>query len=157
MRDQLRGVEMQTEHGAPVETATAALRQLAAASSISFAIGPETSPVEAMERSVALVAMSLPTFLEGVPGAGLVCADVQAVLTELVDVTARHKAGLDLVGRAVFDGSHVTVSVGEMNRPLPPAQEEPGLYLVHRLADDVGQHAGDHGGRVTWASIRVGA
>lgn len=148
---------MQTERGLPVETATAALWRLAAASSIGFAMGPETSPVEAMERSVAMVSMSLPAFLGGVPDAGRVGADVQAVLAELVDVTARHRAGLDVVGRVVFDGSHVTVSVGEMNRPLPSPYEEPGLFIVHRLADDVGQHAGDHGGRVTWASIHVGA
>ncbi|MET8717443.1 hypothetical protein ABZV52_30205 [Streptomyces sp. NPDC004735] len=124
-------------------------------SCIDFAIGPETSPGEAMERAGAMVALSLPRFLDGVPGAEEICSAAIAVLTELVDVTARHKAGIDLVGRVLWDGSHVTVSVGDMDRPLPAAEEEPGLYLVHRIAVDVGQYAGDMGGRVTWAAVAV--
>lgn len=124
-------------------------------SSIDFAIGPEASPKEAMERAGAMVSLSLPRFLEETPGATDTCAAVQAVLAELVDVTARHKAGLDLVARIAFDGAHVTVSVGDMDCPLPAAAEEPGLYLVHRVASDVGQHVGDNGGRVTWAAIPV--
>ncbi|MFB8120612.1 hypothetical protein ACFQ6U_13490 [Streptomyces sp. NPDC056465] len=122
-------------------------------SSVDFAIGPEASPIEAMERAGAMAALSLPTFLAGVAGAEETSGAVQAVLTELVDVTARHKAGLDLVARLVFDGTHVTVSVGDMDCPLPAPEEEPGLYLVHRMASDVGQYAGDNGGRVTWAAV----
>ncbi|MEU1592741.1 hypothetical protein ABZ468_07740 [Streptomyces sp. NPDC005708] len=141
---------------AAVEPA-AAPRSLGAESSLGFTIGPEASPVEAMEQACAMVALSLPRFLEGVPGAGDVCAAVQAVLTELVDVTARHKAGLDLVGRVAFDGAHVMVSVGDMDGPLPAPEVEPGLYLVHRVASEVGQYAGDMGGRITWAAVEVRA
>lgn len=106
-----------------------------------------------MEQAGAVVAMALPMFLRDLPHAAETCAAVQAVLTELVDVTARHKAGLDLVGKVTYDGAHVTVTVGDMDCPLPAPEEEPGLYLVHRIASDVGQYAGDHGGRVTWAAV----
>jgi hypothetical protein len=102
-----------------------------------------------------MAALTLPRFLAGAPRAEEVCALAQAVLTELVDITARHRASLDLVGRIVYDGAHVTVSVGDMARPLPSPEEEPGLYLVHRVAIEVGQHEGDFGGRVTWASVPV--
>ncbi|WP_399554048.1 hypothetical protein [Streptomyces anulatus] len=122
-------------------------------SSVDFTIGPGVTPVEAMERAGAMVELSLPRFLAGVPGAAETCSAVLSVLTELVDLTARYKAGLDLVGRVTWDGHHVIVSVGDMGRPLPAPEEEPGLYLVNRVADDVGQHAGDQGGRVTWASV----
>ncbi|MEU5748271.1 hypothetical protein ABZ804_22365 [Streptomyces sp. NPDC047726] len=133
----------------------AAPNPLGVESSIDFVIGPEASPIEAMERAGAMAALSLPSFLEGVAGAENTCAAVQAVLTELVDVTARHKAGPDLVARLTFDGAHVTVSVGDINRPLPAPEEEPGLYLVHRVASDTGQYAGDNGGRVTWAAVNA--
>lgn len=132
---------------------TAAPHLLGVESTIDFAIGPEATPIEAMERAGAMAALSLPRFLEGVAGAEDTCAAVQAVLTELVDVTARHKAGHDLVARLGFDGAHVTVSVGDMNCLLPAPEDEPGLYLVHRVASDVGQYAGDNGGRVTWAAV----
>ncbi|MEE1764451.1 hypothetical protein [Streptomyces sp. SP18BB07] len=122
-------------------------------SSIDFTIGPEASPAEAMERAGAMVGLSLPRFLKGVWGAERACAAAQAVLAELVDVTARHKAGIDLVGRVAFDGLHVTVSVGDMLGPLPDPETEPGLYVVHRLASVVGQYDGYQGGRVTWASV----
>ncbi|MFJ4988706.1 hypothetical protein ACIP9H_33515 [Streptomyces sp. NPDC088732] len=126
-----------------------------AESSISLTIGPEWTPVQAMEQAVAMVAMSLPTFLDELPDRDDVCADVQAVLRELVDVTARHKASVDLVAEVVFDGAHVTVSVRDMDCDLPAPEEEPGLYLVHRLAEDVGQYPGDNGGRITWAAVPV--
>ncbi|MFG2986156.1 hypothetical protein ACGFYQ_33730 [Streptomyces sp. NPDC048258] len=124
-------------------------------SAIDFTIGPESTPVEAMKQAAAMVGMTLPTCLSEVPDPEAVCETVKAVLTELVDVTARHRASLDLVGKVKFDGAHVTVSVGDMNCLLPAPSEEPGLYLVHRHADEVGQYAGDLGGRVTWAAIRV--
>ncbi|MGV9509397.1 hypothetical protein ACWDQZ_27730 [Streptomyces tendae] len=124
-----------------------------AESSLTFSVGPDVSPVAAMERASAMVAMALPRFLSGAPNADDVCAAAQAVLTELVDVTARHKASGHLVGRVAYDGAHVTVSVGDMGRTLPAPEEEPGLYLVHRVADEVGQYAGDMGGRVTWAAV----
>ncbi|MFJ4084995.1 hypothetical protein ACIP2Z_39380 [Streptomyces iakyrus] len=95
--------------------------------------------------------MALPRLLEGVSDE--TGAVVRAILTELVDVTARHGAGGDLVASVAYDGVHVTVSVGDMGRALPAPEEEPGLYLVHRLASDVGQYAGDQGGRVTWAAV----
>lgn len=143
------------QQAAPAGEEDAALDRLLSVeiSNIDFAIGPEASPVEAMERAGAMVAMSLPRFLEGTPGAEETCAAAQAVLTELVDVTARNKTGLDLVGRVAFDGAHVTVSVGDMGCPLPPPETEPGLYLVHRVAVEVGQYAGNMGGRVTWAAV----
>jgi hypothetical protein len=49
------------------------------------------------------------------------------------------------------------LSVGEMICPLPAPEDEPGLYLVHGVAAEVGQNIGDHGGRVTWAAIRTRA
>jgi hypothetical protein len=124
-------------------------------SSVDFVIGPQATPVQAMEQAAAMVALALPRFLEGVPGADQACAAAQAVLTELVDITARHKAGLDLVGRVSFDGMYVTVSVGDMACPLPFAMAEPGLFTVHRIATAVQQHTGTMGGRVTWAAIPV--
>lgn len=128
------------------------LGAVAPVSTLDFTIGPEATPTEAMERATAMVALSLPRLLDGAPD-GKACATVQAVVTELIDVTARHKAGVDLVTRIVFDGAHITVSVGEMNRALPPSEEEPGLYLVHGVASEVGQYEGNHGGRVTWAAV----
>ncbi|PNG19427.1 hypothetical protein [Streptomyces cahuitamycinicus] len=124
-------------------------------SSIGFTIGPEYSPVQAMDAANSVVAMSLPNLLKGVPDAAQACADVHAVLTELVDITTRHRASADLVGKVVFDGFHVTVSVGDMSCSLPTPEVEPGLYLVHGTAQEVGQHDGDAGGRVTWAAVAV--
>lgn len=126
---------------------------LAPLSSLDFAIGPEVTPDEAMERATAVTSTALPLFLKGHQRADQISQDVRALMTELVDVTARHKAGLDLVGRISYDGTHVTVTVGDMDGPLPPPEEEPGLYLVHRVASDIGQYAGDHGGQVTWAAV----
>jgi hypothetical protein len=126
-------------------------------SSVDFVIGPGTSPVDAMQQAAAMVALALPRFLEGAPEADEVCAAAQAVLTELVDVTARHRAGDDLVGRVSFDGLYVTVSVGDMAGALPAPEDEPGLFLVHRLATVVRQHAGTMGGLVTWAAVPVRA
>ncbi|MFF8399906.1 hypothetical protein [Streptomyces sp. NPDC016172] len=123
--------------------------------SLSFTIGPEHSPIEAMAAANDMVAMSFPSFLEGLPNAAQVCADVHAVLTELVDVTARNRASVDLVGKVTYDGRHVTVSVGDMAGRLPSPEVEPGLYLVHGTAHEVGQHAGDAGGWVTWAALAV--
>jgi hypothetical protein len=125
--------------------------------SLDFTLGPDVSPLEAMDRAGAMATLSLPRFLEGTPRATETCAATQAVLTELVDVTARHKAGPGLIVRLAFDGAHVTVSVGEMDCRLPAAEEEPGLYLVHRVASEVGQYTGDRGGRVTWAAVSAAA
>ncbi|MCD9903215.1 hypothetical protein LUR56_31180 [Streptomyces sp. MT29] len=140
---------------APTAADAEACLSMTVLSSLDFTIGPEATPVEAMERAGATAGMALPRFLAGEAHAEQACAAVLSVLTELVDLTARYKAGLDLVGRIAWDGHHVTVSVGDMNRSLPEPEEEPGLYLVQRVADDVGQYAGDLGGRVTWASVAV--
>ncbi|GAA5070374.1 hypothetical protein [Streptomyces similanensis] len=123
-------------------------------SAMHFVIGPHCTPIEAMGQAAGVTSAALPLILEGLADAANVCADVQAVLTELVDITARHRAG-DLVGSITYDGAHVTVSVGDMDCPLPAPEVEPGLYLVRGLATDVGQYAGDHGGRVTWAAVAV--
>ncbi|CAL9326774.1 hypothetical protein [Streptomyces sp. SudanB91_2054] len=124
-----------------------------AVSSLAFSIGPNVTPVEAMQQAGAMASMTLPRFLAGKPGAEETGADALAVLTELVDLTARHKASSALVGRVSYDGLHITVSVGDMDGALPPPETEPGLYLVHRVAAEVGQYAGDMGGRVTWAAV----
>ncbi|MFF8696290.1 hypothetical protein ACF08W_29165 [Streptomyces sp. NPDC015144] len=121
--------------------------------SVDFVIGPDVSPLEAMERANATGALILPRLLEGAPYVDRTHDNVQAVLQELVDVTARHSAGAGLVARLAYDGAHVTVSVGDMDGTLPAPEVEPGLYLVYRLASDVGQYVGDHGGRVTWAAV----
>lgn len=121
--------------------------------SVDFVIDAGVSPVQAMEQARALAALALPRMLEGSRDVAGISADVQAVLGELVDVTARYTIGSGLVARIAYDGSHVMLTVGEMVCALPAPEEEPGLYLVHGRAAEVGQYAGDHGGRVTWASV----
>ena len=123
--------------------------------SIEFRLGPEHTPVQSMRRARGFVAKVLPALLAGAPSAKVVAETALAVLTELVDVAARHRASVDLSGRVSYDGEHVLITVGEMSRPLPAPEEEPGLFLVHRLADDIGQHRGDGDGYATWASIPV--
>ncbi|MEU6462174.1 hypothetical protein [Streptomyces sp. NPDC046976] len=123
--------------------------------SIEFRLGPEYTPVESMRRARGFVAMVLPALLDGRNDAGAVMEETLAVLAELVDITARHRASVDLGGRVSYDGEHVLITVGEMDQPLPHPEEEPGLYLVRRLADDIGQHRSDDGGYETWASIPV--
>ncbi|MEV7512111.1 hypothetical protein AB0O57_29560 [Streptomyces sp. NPDC091201] len=124
-------------------------------SALDFSISPTAQPGQEVNQVTTMVRMTLPMFLVDVPEQAAVCAAVEAVVTELVDIAARHRASADLVGRVAFDGTHVTVSVGDMAGPLPAPEQEPGLYLVHRLADDVGQYDGDFGGRVTWAALPV--
>ncbi|MFF9901346.1 hypothetical protein [Streptomyces longispororuber] len=126
---------------------------LGAENAVDFAIGSAVSPAEAMDRAVAMTALALPRLLDKAHVPADACSSVEAVVTELVDVTARHQASADLVARLAYDGAHFTVSVGDMARALPAPEEEPGLYLVHRVAAEVGQYAGDHGGRVTWAAV----
>ncbi|MFI7415254.1 hypothetical protein ACIBU0_42140 [Streptomyces sp. NPDC049627] len=122
--------------------------------SVDFTIDdPDVPPAEAMERATAAATLALPRLLEGATHATRTSDDVRAVLQELVDVTARHSTGAGLVARIAYDGAHVTVSVGDMAGTLPAPEEEPGLYLVYRLASEVGQYDGDHGGRVTWAAL----
>ncbi len=86
-----------------------------------------------MRRSRRFAAMVLPALLGEMSEAAAVAESVLGVLTELVDVTARHRASVDLAGRISCDGVHVLLTVGEMDRPLPDPEVEPGLYLVHRL------------------------
>lgn len=121
--------------------------------SIEFRLGPEHAPVQSMRRARRFVARVLPALLAGAPHAEAVKETTLAVLTELVDVTARHRASVDLSGRVSYDGDHVLITVGEMDRPLPAPEEEPGLFLVHRLTDDVGQYRGAEAGNVTWVSV----
>ncbi|GAB2966087.1 hypothetical protein GCM10023080_029900 [Streptomyces pseudoechinosporeus] len=121
--------------------------------SIEFRLGPEHTPVQSMRRARGFVAKVLPALLAGAPNAKAVEEATLAVLTELVDVTARHRASIDLSGRVSYDEDHVLITVGEMNRPLPAPEEEPGLFLVHRLTDDIGQYRGDEAGDVTWVSV----
>ncbi|GHH22532.1 hypothetical protein [Streptomyces lanatus] len=124
-------------------------------SSIEFRLGPEHAPVQSMRRARSFVAKVLPALLAGALNAKVVEDATLAVLTELVDVTARHRVSVDLSGRVSCDGDHVLITVGEMGRPLPAPEEEPGLFLVYRLVDDIGQHRGDGDGYATWASIPV--
>ncbi|MEU2585247.1 hypothetical protein ABZ612_20260 [Streptomyces avermitilis] len=142
---------------------TAAARRGAAArqglpdveNSIEFRLGPDHTPVQSMRRARGFIAKVLPALLAGAPNAKFVEEAALAVLTELVDVTARHRASVDLSGRVSYDGDHVLITVGEMSRSLPAPEEEPGLFLVHRLSDDIGQYRGDEAGNVTWASVPV--
>ncbi|MFI1201703.1 hypothetical protein ACH4VR_19990 [Streptomyces sp. NPDC020883] len=124
-------------------------------SNVAYSVGPNAAPAKAMARTTAFARRTLPMLLAGAEREDAVSRDVLAVLTELVDVTARHRASTDVTSWITFDGVDVTVSVGDMGRTLPSPQDEPGLYLVHRVADDVGQHEGFDGGYVTWAAIRV--
>ncbi|UQA96722.1 hypothetical protein [Streptomyces halobius] len=128
---------------------------LGAVNSLEFRVGPEHGPAQAMRRSRRFAAMVLPALLGELPEAAAIAESVLAVLTELVDVTARHRASVDLAGRISYDGAHVLLTVGEMNRALPDPEVEPGLFIVHRSVDDIGQYRGDEGGHVTWASVPV--
>lgn len=56
-------------------------------------------------------------------------------------------AGIDLVAPLAYDGGRLMVSVSEMHR-LPALREEPGPCVVPRAVSEVGQCAGDRGGRV---------
>lgn len=123
---------------------------LGVSNSVDFVIGSYASPLEAIEKSRDLAAFTLPRLLGKATGARQQASDV---LTELVDLTARYPASAGLLGRLEYDGSHVMVSVGDMGRTLPTPEEEPGLYLVNRVAADIGQYTGDRGGLVTWAAI----
>ncbi|MFH8465953.1 hypothetical protein [Streptomyces sp. NPDC017991] len=120
---------------------------------ITFTIGPETKPVDAMARAAAFARITLPMLLKDAPGTAAAASNAIKVLAELVDITARGRHSTDVLGRVAFDGAHITVSVGEMGGALPSPEEEPGLYLVRALTDDVGQYCGDEGGHVTWASV----
>ncbi|MFD5856140.1 ATP-binding protein [Streptomyces chartreusis] len=133
-----------TSHGLPDEE-----------NSLEFRLGPEHTPIQSMRRARSFVAKVLPALLAGGGDAEHVEESVLAVLTELVDVTARHRASVDLSGRISCDRDHVLITVGDLGRPLPAPEEEPGLFLVHRLADDIGQHREDSGGYAVWASIPV--
>lgn len=142
---------------------TAAVRQGAAApqglpdveNSIEFRLGPECTPVQSLRRARGFVAKVLPALLSGAPNVKVVEEATLAVLTELVDVTARHRVSIDLSGRVSYDGGHVLITVGEMDQTLPSSEEEPGLYIVHRLTDEIGQYRGDEAGYATWASVPV--
>ncbi|RLU79933.1 hypothetical protein CTZ27_35880 [Streptomyces griseocarneus] len=130
-------------------------RQLVMSREITFCLGPGTAPTDAMERSAAFAHRTLPMLLKDAPAAQAASDDVISVVRELVDITARDRHGADILGRIVFDGTHITVSVGEKQGPLPQPDDEPGLYLVRRLVDDIGQYRGDNSGYVTWASVPV--
>ncbi|MFP3991067.1 hypothetical protein U9R90_27075 [Streptomyces sp. E11-3] len=121
--------------------------------SAEFRLGPEHSAADAVQRAHGFAAAVMPALLATSPEATRAGQSALAVLTELIDITARHRASVDLAGRISCDGEHVLLTVGEMDRPLPAPEEEPGLFLVHRLADDVGQHRGDEAGHATWASV----
>ncbi|MBT2399506.1 hypothetical protein [Streptomyces sp. ISL-100] len=120
---------------------------------ITFTIGPEAKPVDAMARATAFARRTLPMLLKDAPGTAVAAGSAIKVLAELVDITARDRHSTDVLGRVAFDGAHITVSVGEMSSSLPSPDEEPGLYLVRGLTDDIGQYGGDEGGHVTWASV----
>ncbi|MFI6686683.1 hypothetical protein [Streptomyces sp. NPDC050485] len=124
-------------------------------SDITFAIGPSVAPADVVARATAFTRRMLPMLLDGEPTTETATREVLAVVTELVDITARRRCSTDVLGRIAFDGAHATVTVGQMRGPLPTPDEEPGLYLVHRLVDDLGQYRGDDGGYTTWASIPV--
>lgn len=145
-----------TEHGVHAGLLLPALApgpQLVLDREIAFCVGPDVAPADAMERAVATVRRALPLLLKGVPSALAVSEDVLAVTRELVDVTARDRSSVDILGRVTFDGMHITVSVGEKREPLPSPEVEPGLFIVHRLADEVGQYRGDENGYVVWAAV----
>lgn len=134
---------------------TAVTQVLGATNSLEFRLGPEHKPAEALHRSRRFAAMVLPALLGEIPDAAAVVESVLGVLTELVDVTARYRASVDLAGRISCDGAHVLLTLGEMDRPLPDPEAEPGLFIVHRSVDDIGQYRGDEGGHVIWASVPV--
>ncbi|MFF8789139.1 hypothetical protein [Streptomyces sp. NPDC015125] len=129
--------------------------QVLLSNSLEFRLGPERAPAEALRRSRRFAAMVLPALLGPVPNAAVVAESVLGVLTELVDVTARHRASVDLAGRISCDGTHALLTVGEMDRPLPEPETEPGLFIVHRTVDDIGQYRGDEAGYVTWAAVPI--
>lgn len=121
--------------------------------SIEFRLGPQHTSTQSMRRARGFVARVLPALFAGAPNAKAAGEETLAVLTELVDVTARYRASVDLGGRISCDGDDVLITVGEMDRPLPAPEDEPGLFLVRRLADDIGQYRSDEDGYVTWVSV----
>ncbi|MEW1701019.1 hypothetical protein ACIQCR_16735 [Streptomyces sp. NPDC093249] len=121
---------------------------------VTFCLGSQVAPGEAMERAVATVRRALPALL-GAASASRTADEVVDVVRELVDIVARDRIGADILGRVTADEGHVTVSVGERRRQLPSPGSEPGLYLVNRHADEVGQYRGDEGGYIVWAAINV--
>lgn len=123
--------------------------------SVEFRIGPGCTPAQSVRRACAFVEKVLPALLVATPNDRPLAEAVLSVLTELVDITARHRADIDLGGRVSCDRDHVLITVGEMDRPLPGPHAEPGLFLVHRLVDDIGQYCGEGNGYATWASIPV--
>lgn len=140
-------------HNWPAHTAAPnPLDLLGMESSITFSIGPEVSPTEAMKQADAMAAMMLPRFLADVPDGKDICAAAQAVLMELVDVTARHKAGSDLVGKVAFDREHVTVSVGDMDCSFPAGRGAgPVPGAPHRREGGAVRRRPQR--RVTWAAV----
>ncbi|MFZ3557115.1 hypothetical protein [Streptomyces sp. BH055] len=135
--------------------AAATTQVLGAENSLDFRIGPECAPSRAMHRATRFAAMVLPALLAKAPNAQAVTDAALQVLGELVDITARHRVSLDVAGRISYDGDHVLITVEEMDQPLPAPEVEPGLYLVHRLADERGQYRGETGGFTIWASVPV--
>ncbi|MFJ7054659.1 hypothetical protein ACIQU7_23410 [Streptomyces albidoflavus] len=142
-----------TTHETPVvafDAASVVLPQLAAPASLSLVIGPELTPVKAIEQAAATLDMLL---------AEMLTADafqaVRAVAVELVDLAARYAGSEDLTLAVDIDAAYATVTAGEMRCPLPAPDEEPGLYLVQRTATAVMQHRGAGGGFVTWAAVPI--
>ena len=80
---------------------------------------------------------------------------VQTVVRHLVDVASRGVAGEHIVCELWHDDRHVCVSVEELAGPAPTPADEPALLEVDRLTEDRGQYAGDRGGTVMWASVRI--
>ncbi|MEU8540819.1 hypothetical protein AB0C52_12680 [Streptomyces sp. NPDC048717] len=129
--------------------------QLALGREIAFSVGPDVAPIDAMERAVATVRRMLPMLLKEAPVALAVSEEVLAVTRELVDIAARDRSSVDILGRVTLDDAHITISVGEKRCPLPRPDVEPGLYLVHRLAEEVGQYRGDGNGYIMWAAVGI--
>ncbi len=119
-------------------------------SSVEFCLGPGRTAAQSMRRARGFVAKVLPALLAGAPGAQGVEETALAVLTELVDVAARHRASVDLSGRVSCDRDHVLITVGEMGRPLPapegpsplgkrPTSDAAFLGSGHSAPTDVGE------------------
>lgn len=97
---------------------------LGVANSLAFRVGPERDPAEVMCRSHRFAAVVLPALLGELPEAAAVAESVLAVLTELVDVIARHRASVDLAGRISFDaGAH---------RPDLITRRRSVVFVLHR-------------------------
>jgi hypothetical protein len=109
---------------------------------------------DAAPRCAAFARNVLRAFTTGLQNADEAVSSALAAAYELADTAARRAWGEAFNADLTYDGQHVMISVGDIH-PIDNCENEPGLFLVKRVADDVGEHSGEYGGSIIWASIPV--